>query len=116
MSGQYKKCPLCGTLCTIEGDDNEATHYYAPVETNKDVAPLNWLGPFELLGGNIRWAARVDDVVFSITKLSNKGGYKLGAELEDGNQNKAKTLEEAKDRIDALRAAIIHSAKGDADL
>ena len=29
-------CDLCGTPCTIEGDDKEGTHYYVPVKTDKD--------------------------------------------------------------------------------
>ena len=31
MNKEYKHCPICGTLCTIEGDDKEGTHYYMPI-------------------------------------------------------------------------------------
>lgn len=37
MSNTIHECPMCGSPCTIKGDDKEGTHYYSPIKTIKMV-------------------------------------------------------------------------------
>ena len=34
---KIKTCPVCGTVCTVEGDDKEGTHYYKPAVASEEI-------------------------------------------------------------------------------
>lgn len=36
-NSKYQNCPMCGSLCAVEGDKEEGTHYYAPLCDNAKV-------------------------------------------------------------------------------
>lgn len=63
---KYHNCPMCGSLCTVGGDDREGTHYYLPAslgEVEKELSRLEALLKSVAVGlrehGEDIWADRI---------------------------------------------------------
>ena len=90
MSNEYKHCPVCGTLCTIGGDDKEGTHYYMPIaSTDVDVASkkdaeidrLSWLssGDDEIMK---TYHAKLSGLTFVVEENSDGASLRIVLDRE----------------------------------